>query len=44
MLYFLYCLSKALATPGKKPNDPHVGATPKLKTIGSAQGFSNWGA
>ena len=31
MLYFLYCLSKALATPRKNPNDPHGGRDPQVK-------------
>ena len=32
MLYFLYCLSKVLASLRKKPNNPHVGRGPRLKT------------
>ena len=31
MLYFLYCLSKALATPRKKPNGPHRGRDPQIE-------------
>ena len=33
---FIYCSSKALATPRKKPNNPHGVATPGLETIGVA--------
>ena len=35
-------LSKALATPRKKPNNPTGIATPRLKTIDLDQCFSNF--